>query len=47
MDTEIKANKLYLEGFQKKFYSAYCHVYHFYVDYQPATTDKIQKIHNI
>ena len=45
-DSQIKANKLYLGGSQENYYySAHCHVYHSSVDYQPATTNKIQKIH--
>ena len=48
-DTEIKANKVCLGGFSDDFSTNYfkClgNIYHFSVDYQPTTTDKIQKIH--
>ena len=49
-DTEIKSRKLCL-GFFSDDYSLIYYalgngkIYHFSVDYQPATIDKIQKIH--
>ena len=48
-DSEIKTRKLCLGGFSNDSslsdLTAISKIYHFYVDYQLATTDKIQKIH--
>ena len=47
---EIKPKKLYLGSISDNTKSYYSHalngnIYHFSVDYEPATIDKIQKIH--
>ena len=48
-DSEIKTRKLYLGGVSKDSslsdFTAISKIYHFSVDYQLATKDKIQKIH--
>ena len=49
-DTETKANKQFLGSISDNTKSYYSHklngnIYHFSVDYEPATTEEIQKIH--
>ena len=49
-NTEIKASKLNLGSISDNTKSYYSHtlngnIYYFSVDYEPATTDKIRKIH--